>query len=82
MRPSVPRIPTSDAPPNLGSRGGIGSPLNIAEAAVVLGISQRHVRRLVSERRIPHLRVAGSRVRFLRSDLDRWLDAQRVEPVR
>jgi excisionase family DNA binding protein len=50
----------------------------VAEA---LGVTSRHVQRLVSERRIPFLKV-GRFVRFDPGALNVWLDQQRVEPVR
>ena len=40
------------------------------------------MRRLVFERRIPFLKVAGSKIRFFPADLDAWLAAQRVEALR
>jgi excisionase family DNA binding protein len=47
--------------------------LNIMEAATVLGLSPRSVRRRIREGRIPHLRM-GRRVLVLRSVLDGMLD--------
>jgi len=49
----------------------------VAEA---LGVTPRHVRRLVTERRIPFLKV-GRFVRFDPAALNVWLDEQRVEPM-
>lgn len=40
------------------------------EAAAFLGVSQQTVYLWVEERRIPHLRVMGRNIRFLRSDLE------------
>jgi excisionase family DNA binding protein len=45
-----------------------------------LGTTARHVRRLVSERRIPHIKVGGL-VRFDLDDIDRWLDNNQRGPV-
>ncbi len=56
--------------------------LDIRGAAVRLGCSERFVRRLVQERRVPFVKLGGSRVRFLPRDLDRWVEGQRVEAVR
>ena len=56
-------------------------PIGVREAAAYLGVTERHVRRLVQERRIRHIKVAGSRVRFLPDELDAWLDDSRVEVV-
>ena len=57
-------------------------PINVAEAAIYAGLSERFIRRLVAERRIPFIRVAGTRIRFAPSDLDEWIQAQRVEAKR
>lgn len=48
--------------------------LDVAGAAERLGTTERHVRRLVSERRIPFVKV-GDKVRFRPEDLERWIDA-------
>jgi len=52
--------------------------LDIQAAANRLGCSERFVRRLVQERRIPFVKLGGTRVRFLDTDLDQWIDGQRV----
>ena len=49
--------------------------------AEVLGVTPRHIQRLVAERRIPYLKI-GRFVRFDRAELSVWLDQQRVEPTR
>jgi excisionase family DNA binding protein len=56
--------------------------LDISAAASHLGCSERFIRRLVQERRIPFVKLAGTRVRFLELDLDRWVAGQRVEARR
>ncbi len=56
-------------------------PLDIASAAAYLGTTTRHMRRLVAERRIPYLKIAGSKLRFLPDDLDAWLMEQRIQAV-
>ncbi len=50
--------------------------LTIEELADHLGVTERHVRRLVAERRIPFLKV-GRFVRFDPSDVTMWLDLTR-----
>jgi excisionase family DNA binding protein len=55
--------------------------LDIHAVAIALGITPRHVQRLVAERRIPFLKV-GRFVRFDPAVLNVWLDEQRVEAVR
>lgn len=52
--------------------------LDVPAAALVLGTSDRYVRRLVHERRLPHYKV-GRHVRIARRDLDAFLAAGRVE---
>jgi len=55
--------------------------MDINGAATALGVSRRHIQRLVSERRIPFLKV-GRFVRFDQGALNNWLSEQRVEPIR
>ena len=51
--------------------------VTIEEVADHLGVSVRHVRRLVSERRIPFLKW-GHLLRFDPTQIADWLAAQRV----
>jgi excisionase family DNA binding protein len=53
--------------------------MNIEQAADRLGVSVRHMRRLVSERRIPYLKW-GHLLRFDPNVIDEWLDGH-VVPV-
>ncbi len=48
--------------------------LSIDELAERLGVTPRHVRRLVAERRVPLLRV-GKFIRFDPAAIVEWLDA-------
>ncbi len=57
-------------------------PVDVRGAAAYIGCPERYVRRLVFERRIPFMKVGGTRVRFMPADLDAWLAAQRVEALR
>ena len=50
--------------------------LTLPEVAALLRVSHKSVRRLVAYRRIPCLRV-GRQLRFLPSDLLRWVSARR-----
>ena len=52
--------------------------LDVDGVARALGITARHVRRLVAERRIPFFKV-GRFVRFDPGELDLWLEQQRVD---
>ena len=54
--------------------------LGVLDRAERLGTSERFVRRLVSERRVPFHKV-GKYVRFDPLDIDAWLEAHRVEPI-
>jgi len=50
--------------------------LPIDELATRLGVTVRHVRRLVAERRVPYLKV-GWLIRFDTNEIARWLDTTR-----
>lgn len=52
--------------------------LDVDGVAEALGVTSRHIRRLVAERRIPFFKV-GKFVRFDPGELDVWLDQQRLE---
>jgi len=54
--------------------------MEIDEAAQYLGVSVRHVRRLVAEKRIPYIKWGG-RLHFDPDELDAWVDEHR-HPVR
>jgi excisionase family DNA binding protein len=51
--------------------------ISIDQLAGRLGITVRHVRRLVAERRVPYYKV-GRLVRFDPRELAAWLDTRRV----
>lgn len=52
--------------------------LTIEQLAEWLGITVRHVRRLVAERRIPYYKV-GRLVRFDSEEIKAWLGTRRVD---
>jgi excisionase family DNA binding protein len=56
-------------------------PLSVAEAANYMNVTERYVRRLIAERRVPFLKI-GRHVRLRPEDLDAYLDGCRVEPMR
>ncbi len=61
------------------ARSGIGDLprlLTIAEVAEYLGVTERHIRRLVAERRIPFVKW-GHLLRFDPVEIDAWIDAAR-----
>jgi excisionase family DNA binding protein len=45
-------------------------PLTVRQAALYLGVSAQTVYLWVERKQIPHLRVMGRNIRFLRSDLE------------
>ena len=45
-------------------------PFTVREAAVYLGVSHQTVYLWVERKQIPHLRVMGRNIRFLKSDLE------------
>lgn len=51
--------------------------MSIADVADRLGVSVRHVRRLVNERRIPFVKW-GHLLRFDPAEIEQWLDRSRV----
>ncbi len=62
-----------------------GQLLSIQDAAAYLGTSERHLRRLVNERRIPFTKLGEGRMAPLRFDtakLDRWVDDNSFDPAR
>jgi excisionase family DNA binding protein len=81
--PTKPHDPRSES--RKSPAEALTSPLiDIRGVAQVLGVTPRHIQRLVAERRIPYLKI-GRFVRFDRAELDVWLDQQRREvrsPVR
>lgn len=50
----------------------------IAELATQLGVTERFVRRLVAERRLPYCKI-GKFVRFHPEDVENWINDRRVE---
>jgi excisionase family DNA binding protein len=55
--------------------------IDIATVAEWLGVGERHVRRLISERRIPYVKW-GHYVRFDSAQIDEWLRTNEVPPMR
>ena len=54
-------------------------PLTVRQAAVFLGVSPQTVYLWVERKQIPHLRVMGRNVRFLKSDLEPFRAAFKQE---
>ncbi len=55
--------------------------LTIDQLAEQLGITVRHVRRLIPERRVPYLKV-GKLVRFDPAEIADWFDQHRAARLR
>jgi len=50
--------------------------IDVPALAIELGVTQRFVRRLVAEDRVPFLKI-GKFVRFNPREIDRWVDERR-----
>jgi excisionase family DNA binding protein len=61
----------------MAGSGTLPQLLTIDQLAERFGVSTRHVRRLVAERRVPYLKV-GKFVRFDPAEIAEWLDRARV----
>ena len=55
--------------------------LTMDQLAERLGVTRRHVRRLITERRVPFVRV-GRFIRFDPAEISAWLDRARVTASR
>ncbi len=55
--------------------------IDLRALAEKLGVTERHIRRLVAERRVPFIKW-GHLLRFDPVDIDRWIDEHRTEPSR
>ena len=53
--------------------------LTVLQLAELLAINERHIRRLVAERRIPYTKVGG-RLRFNLARVETWLEANSHSP--
>ena len=70
MTQHLPQIaPGHERPPDL-ALAHEELPLNVREAATYLGVSVQTVYLWVERKQIPHLRVMGRSIRFLKSDLE------------
>lgn len=54
--------------------------MDLPTVATYLGVGERHIRRLVQERRIPYIKW-GHPLRFDPDEIDAWVNTKRV-PVR
>jgi excisionase family DNA binding protein len=60
-----------------GRRTGL---IGVTDLATLLGVDERHIYRLVAERRVPYIKW-GHLLRFDPDEVQRWLDGNRVEPL-
>jgi excisionase family DNA binding protein len=77
-------LPQINSPDAAGSALGLALtlselPLTVREAAVYLGVSVQTVYLWVERKQIPHLRVMGRNIRFLKSDLEPFRAAFKQE---
>jgi excisionase family DNA binding protein len=70
------RVPPKTGPRERDVRASLPTLLDIAGLANHLGVTPRHVRRLIAERRIPYLKW-GRLIRFDPDEIAAWLDATR-----
>ena len=65
----------------LASDQNLEPPMRVKEAAKFLGVSPQTVYLWVERKQIPHLRVMGRNIRFLKSDLEPFRASFRQEMV-
>jgi len=79
-----PEFRTEGSAPAYQARGGGSAPtLTSDEAAEYIGFSPSWMRQSRMSGRVdtpPFLRVGGRSIRYLRTDLDRWLEQRRCAP--
>ena len=71
--------PYDDAEPLDHSARALEPPMRVKEAAKFLGVSPQTVYLWVERKQIPHLRVMGRNIRFLKSDLESFRASFRQE---
>jgi len=69
------------ARPSQASNQNFEPPMSVKEAAKFLGVSPQTVYLWVERKQIPHLRVMGRNIRFLKSDLEPFRASFRQEMV-
>lgn len=82
MGMSPKHLPQADAVAGSGARMAFVPeelPLSVRQAAVYLGVSVQTVYLWVERKQIPHLRVMGRNIRFLKSDLEPFRAAFKQE---
>lgn len=74
------RLAKSESNEGAPIRGPLPHLLDIRRLAEHLGVNERHIRRLVAERRIPFIKW-GHLVRFDPDEVHEWLDVMRRAPA-
>jgi excisionase family DNA binding protein len=54
--------------------------MDVPKVAKFLGTTEKHIRKLVFEKRIPYTKV-GKLVRFNQDKIEKWLKAHEVNPA-
>ena len=67
-------MPPASTRPTTSTRSAL---IDLPAVAERLGVNQRHIRRLVAERRIPFVKW-GHLLRFDPAEIDAWLDHARI----
>ncbi len=73
----IERRPTTPTESRRDRTGSLPFLLDVDGVAEVLGVTVRHVRRLVAERRIPFVKW-GRYLRFDPAELEAWIDDARI----
>lgn len=55
--------------------------ITVAEAAPLLGITQKALRGMIADRAIPFVRISARRLRLRRRDIQNWIDARTTVSV-
>ena len=73
---------TSQAGPtrSKAETGTVTRLIGVSDLAAILNVDERHIYRLVAERRIPYIKW-GHLLRFDAHEVQGWLDGNRVEPL-
>lgn len=75
--PAQPTTAANGAAANAAAPSPLSEPLlDVADAAALLSVRRSWIYEAVRDGRLPHLKI-GRHLRFLRSDLERWVVAQR-----
>lgn len=75
--PTQPTTTANGAAASAAAPSPLSEPLlDVAEAAALLSVRRSWIYEAVRDGRLPHLKI-GRHLRFLRSDLERWVVAQR-----